>query len=66
MNLFYKIIRLTFFVFAMASFVVFIAAAGAFGGIKMPELLIYSAGAVVGCSWIVFISNAVLSYTGVE
>jgi len=50
----------------MASFVVFIAAAGAFGGIKMPELLIYSAGAVVGCSWIVFISNAVISYTGGE
>ena len=66
MNLFYKIIRLTFFTFAMASFVVFIAAAGAFGGIKLPELLIYAAGAGVGCSWIVFISNAVISYTGGE
>ena len=66
MNLFYKIIRLTFFVFAMGSFVVIIAAAGGVGGIKMPELLIYSAGAVVGCSWIVFISNAVISYTGGE
>ena len=66
MNLFYKIIRLTFFVFAMASFVVFIAAAGAFGGIQMPEVMIYSAAAIVGCSWIVFISNAVISYTGGE
>ena len=64
MNLFFRIVRLSFILFLAATFVVFIAAVGGFGGIIMTEVAMVAAGGLVGCAWIIWASDIVVNATG--
>ena len=64
MNLFFRIVRLSFILFLAATFVVFIAAVGGFGGIIMTEVAMVAAGGIVGCAWIIWASDLVVDATG--
>ena len=64
MNLFFRIVRLSFLLFLAASFVVFISAVGGFGGIDMPQVAMVAAGGIVGCAWVVWASSLAVDATG--
>ena len=64
MNLFFRIVRLSFILFLAATFVVFIAAVGGFGGIIMTEVAMVAAGGLVGCAWVIWASDIVVNSTG--
>ena len=64
MNLFFRIVRLSFILFLAATFVVFIAAVGGFGGVIMNEVAIVAAGGIVGCAWVIWASDLVVDATG--
>ena len=64
MNVFFRIVRIAFVLFLAASFVVFIAAVGGFGGVDMPQVAIVAAGGIVGCAWVVWASDIVVNATG--
>ncbi len=64
MNLFFKLTRIFFLLFLMASFVVFIAAVGGFGGVDMPAVAMAAAGGIVGCSFMAWVSDQVVNATG--
>ena len=64
MNLFFKLIRLSFFLFFMATNVVFIAAIAGMGGVMMPQVAMVAAGGIVGCAWVIWASSQVINATG--
>ena len=64
MNIFFKLTRTFSILFLAASFVVFVAAVGGFGGIIMMEVAMVATGGIVGCAFIAWVSDQVVNATG--